>query len=116
MASPASYTAPVALPKIEHVTYPSSSHPLEPAHPAPMNSYNYEAPQPVAGSKRAYGSTFSTQSIEKPLRQGARPSTVSLEPSYNLGSLEADDDSLDESAMSYRRADGTQRRRKIPTF
>jgi hypothetical protein len=120
VGSPGSYAAPNMLPKIEpsYVSPAQQPGPIEPAQPAQstgMRSNYYEHPHQVAGSKRGYSSSFDTQAIEQPLRQGARPPAVSIEPRYNYGSLDgADEDSLDETAMSYRRADGTQRKRRIP--
>jgi velvet factor protein len=117
VTSPASYAAPTSLPKIE-ATYAQAPHqpaPVEPSLPVYQNGY-HEQPHQQAGSKRAYSTSFDTQAIEQPLRQGARPSAVSIEPRYNYNSVDggADEDSMDESAMSYRRADGTQRRMRLP--
>ncbi|KAF2836924.1 hypothetical protein M501DRAFT_938356 [Patellaria atrata CBS 101060] len=78
----------------------------------------YAVPQPTAGNKRAFGSTFDTRYMEQPLRQGARPSVSHQTETYDSGSISdgADEDALfAERAMSYRRADGTQRSRRIPT-
>jgi len=77
-------------------------------------------PQPSGPTKRSYSSTFDTQHIEQPLRQGARPDlnhdTYAL-ASYD-GTGDDDSDFMDPAAamaaMSYRRADGTERRRRVP--
>jgi len=55
--------------------------------------------------------------MDQPLRQGARPSTSGAEPKYPFHASGDDDDtsiSLEEAKMTYRRADGTERRRRIP--
>jgi hypothetical protein len=79
------------------------------------------APQPTGATKRTYSASFDTQHMDQPLRHGARPSMSGVEPKYpysNDSDGQCDDDvstPLDEAAaMSYRRADGTERRRRIP--
>ncbi|KAK7539882.1 velvet factor-domain-containing protein [Phyllosticta citribraziliensis] len=73
--------------------------------------------QPMSAStKRSFSSTFDTDHIEQPLRQGARPNVNMPVDDNGLGALDGsgDDEVFDERAMSYRRADGTQRSRRIP--
>ena len=73
-------------------------------------------PQPSGATKRSYGSTFDEGALEQPLRHGARPSVTAHDPKYSFAMESGADDeiSLEESAMSYRRADGTERRRRVP--
>lgn len=112
VGSPASYAPPNMLPKIEPSYQPG---PIEPARPTNYYEQQQQQMHHVAGNKRPFSSSFDTQALEQPLRKGARPAAVSIEPRYNYGSLETgDEDTLDETAMSYRRADGTQRKRRIP--
>ena len=79
-------------------------------------------PQPSGATKRTYSASFDTEHMDQRLQQGARPSSSSNDPAYPAYGLDTsvdDDDgpSFDaEAAMSYRRADGTERRRRIPTL
>jgi hypothetical protein len=71
-------------------------------------------PQPLAGSKRPYSESFDTKPQEGPLRDGARPSSSSYKSPFT-DTIEASDDfPVGELMLSYRRADGTQRKRDIP--
>jgi hypothetical protein len=76
------------------------------------------APQPTGATKRTYSASFDTEHMDQPLRQGARPPMSNPEPKFPYGSDGLCDDDmstpLDEANMSYRRADGTERRRRIP--
>jgi len=72
-------------------------------------------------TKRSFSSTFGNQELQQPMRHGARPSGAHApEPSLNrfLDVVGGDDEDLQqalaEDAMSYRRADGTERRRRVP--
>lgn len=71
--------------------------------------------QSAGPSKRSFGSTFDTKHMEQPLRHGARPTSVSAADELS-GGLDDDDDQeiIHESAMMYRRADGTHRSRRVP--
>jgi hypothetical protein len=74
-------------------------------------------PQPSGAVKRTYSASFDTEALEQPLRHGARPNPTAQDPKYNgfaLDSAPDDDLPIDDNAMSYRRADGTERRRRIP--
>jgi hypothetical protein len=75
-------------------------------------------PQPSGATKRMYEASFDTKALEQPLRHGARPNVTSHDPHYSsshaLDSVDDEEISLEEGAMSYRRADGTERRRRIP--
>ncbi|KAF2097147.1 hypothetical protein NA57DRAFT_41735 [Rhizodiscina lignyota] len=71
--------------------------------------------------KRTFSATFDTHHMEQPLRYGARPNVTGHDDEYQMPhgppthySDGSDGESPDASAMSYRRADGTERRRKIP--
>lgn len=73
----------------------------------------------AAGStKRTFSSTFGLQDTQQPMRQGARPSGAHAPDHRFLDGMgdDADDiqQALAEDAMSYRRADGTERRRRVP--
>jgi len=78
--------------------------------------------QPSGATKRTYSASFDTEHMDQRLQQGARPSSSSNEPAFPTYGFDAsvdDDDGpgLDtDAAMSYRRADGTERRRRIPTL
>lgn len=120
IASPASYAPTTTLPKLEAAlaaspTYQNQSQPK--LEPSPNYAFDSSSTL-VAGSKRAYDKSFDTQALEGPLRYGARPEAISIEPRFNngYGSGSSDgDEGMDASAMSYRRADGSQRRRRIPS-
>ncbi|KAF1990063.1 hypothetical protein K402DRAFT_401538 [Aulographum hederae CBS 113979] len=76
-------------------------------------------PQTNPGTKRTFSSSFDTQHMEQPLRQGARPSVPYMDDpeTRHLSQMDGtmDEESVfEESAMSYRRADGTERRRRVP--
>jgi hypothetical protein len=75
-------------------------------------------PQPSGATKRSYAASFDAEALEQPLRHGARPNVTAHDPPYaysnGLDSVDDEEISIEESAMSYRRADGTERRRRIP--
>jgi hypothetical protein len=72
-------------------------------------------PQSTLGQKRSFSSTFDTTHMTERLQQGARPNPGAPTYGYDGGYEEADmEEPMDRSAMSYRRADGTHRRRRIP--
>lgn len=71
-------------------------------------------PQQAVGQKRSFSSTFDTKHINERLTQGARPS-VSGPYGYDSTYDEPDmEEPMDRAAMSYRRADGTHRQRRVP--
>jgi hypothetical protein len=72
------------------------------------------AVQASGATKRSYSSTFDTSHMDQPLRQGARPPQSPTEPKFAYGDEDEATTPLDEGAMSYRRADGTERRRRVP--
>lgn len=67
-----------------------------------------------SGQKRSFSSTFDTQHVNTRLTQGARPQPTGT--GYNYDSCDSPDmeEPMDRAAMSYRRADGTQRQRHVP--
>lgn len=72
-------------------------------------------PPPAIGTKRTYSSTFDTSHVNERLQQGARPNPSGAAYGYDGTYDEADmEEPMDRSAMSYRRADGTQRSRRVP--
>jgi len=75
--------------------------------------------QPTGATKRTYEASFDVSHMDQPLRQGARPPSSPMETKYAYAVDGADEDPhtpLDEAAMSYRRADGTERRRRLPSM
>lgn len=70
----------------------------------------------MATSKRSYGESFDTHHLDARLQHGARPA----EEAYHGSSVSYQDSIAEENdfdisaAMSYRRADGTERRRVVP--
>lgn len=70
-------------------------------------------PQPAAGHKRPFSSTFDTKHITDRLQQGARPNPggYGYDSTYDEPDME---EPMDRAAMSYRRADGTHRQRHVP--
>jgi hypothetical protein len=110
--------APYQLPKIETLQKiePAKTYPVAMDLSQPSATF-YEAepePQPVAGSKRPYSQSFDTKPQEGPLRDGARPTSSSQKPQFTDAIEASDDFQVEEMMLSYRRADGTQRRRDIP--
>lgn len=90
-----------------------------------MSSQNYGLPRfaaqglpPVstttAGQKRSFSSTFDSRHVNERLTQGARPNPSGA--GYNYDGCDSPDmeEPMDRAAMSYRRADGTQRQRHVP--
>jgi hypothetical protein len=72
-------------------------------------------PQQTIGQKRSYSASFDTKHLNERLQQGARPNTGG--PSYGYeGAYDEPDmeEPMDRAAMSYRRADGTHRQRRVP--
>jgi len=77
------------------------------------DSHALAAQDTSTGSKRAYGQSFDTSQMDAPLRQGARPAETPYVSSIEA-SLTDDEGEFEEDAMQYRRADGSQRLRKMP--
>lgn len=72
-------------------------------------------PQQTIGQKRSFSGTFDTKHITERLQQGARPNPGAPSYGYDGGYDEPDmEEPMDRSAMSYRRADGTHRQRRVP--
>ena len=82
----------------------------------PNNGPLYQT-RPANAVKRSYGESFGEQPDE-PLRQGARPMNPPARPILENGIDDSDDyePPMERNAMSYRRADGTERRRTMPTL
>ncbi|KAF2024579.1 hypothetical protein EK21DRAFT_78401 [Setomelanomma holmii] len=70
--------------------------------------------QSAAGTKRSFSSTFDTRHVNERLTGGARPNPSGA--GYNYDGCDSPDmeEPMDRAAMSYRRADGTQRQRHVP--
>jgi hypothetical protein len=73
-------------------------------------------PQANGATKRTFSDSFDTAHLNEPLRHGARPNVPahSIDEYIPYGGDEGDEEVLDERAMSYRRADGSQRLRRMP--
>jgi len=72
--------------------------------------------QPLS-SKRTYSEVFDARHLDGPLRGGARPNVLQPSEDYGLPQYDGGDDDfevVDKQAMSYRRADGTHRSRRVP--
>ncbi|XPS67859.1 velum formation- protein [Ascochyta lentis] len=121
-----------ALPTLKTLQPPIGADKLEPASPSynsPMNAmsansdatnsnyamHNYPAanlpPMAGTGQKRSFSSTFDQGHITQRMTQGARP--VQSGPGYTYDESDMEEP-MDRAAMSYRRADGTQRQRHVP--
>jgi hypothetical protein len=122
---------PIAMEKIEPVSpsYHSPPNPLSAPMSAvsggPQNHGYLDARQPLPSSlppaqpqstlsqKRTFSSTFDTSHLNERLQQGARPSVPTYP--YDTGYDEPDmEEPMDKAQMSYRRADGTHRQRRVP--
>ncbi|KAF2688614.1 hypothetical protein K458DRAFT_149818 [Lentithecium fluviatile CBS 122367] len=126
--------APCAPEKMEPVSPSYQSPPNNMSAPmsatsevAPHNSYldsrvsisKFVAQPPTqpqsVGQKRSFSSTFDTKHVNERLQQGARPNPSGPGYGYDGGYEEPDmEEPMDRSAMSYRRADGTHRQRRVP--
>jgi hypothetical protein len=121
-----------ALPTLKTLQPPLIADKLEPVSPSynsPMNAmsansdasnpnyalHNYPAaslpPIPSTGNKRSFSSTFDQTHMNQRMTQGARP--VPSGPGYTYDENDMEEP-MDRAAMSYRRADGTQRQRHVP--
>ena len=67
----------------------------------------------TTGQKRSFSSTFDTRHVNERLTQGARPNPSGAGYNYDCDSPDMEEP-MDRAAMSYRRADGTQRQRHVP--
>lgn len=71
--------------------------------------------QSTLGTKRPYANVFDTKHVNDRLQQGARPNPSASGYSYDGSYDEPDmEEPMDRAAMSYRRADGTHRQRRVP--
>lgn len=70
--------------------------------------------QTSAGTKRSFSSTFDTRHMNERLTQGARPNPSGAGYNYDECASPDMEEPMDRAAMSYRRADGTQRQRHVP--
>ena len=96
---------------------PQSHGYIDPAR-APLPKFHSQIqsqPPSTLGQKRSYSSTFDTTHMTERLQQGARPNPSNPAYGYDGGYDEPDmEEPMDRSAMSYRRADGTHRQRRVP--
>lgn len=82
-----------------------------------LSKYGSQALPPMsasAGQKRSFSSTFDTRHVNERLTQGARPNPGGAGYSYDECHSPDMEEPMDRAAMSYRRADGTQRQRHVP--
>lgn len=92
-----------------------SAHPDSAPQNYGMNRFAVSGLPPVqtnVGQKRSFSSTFDTRHVNERLTGGARPNPNN----YNYDTCDSPDmeEPMDRAAMSYRRADGTQRQRHVP--
>lgn len=86
----------------------------------PVYSQQQPYQQQQMSGKRTYSDTFDTHHMDQRLQYGARPNAngydehVYAQMQQNYAEAGSDGEGVEESAMSYRRADGTERRRRIP--
>ncbi|KAF2755605.1 hypothetical protein EJ05DRAFT_488347 [Pseudovirgaria hyperparasitica] len=90
-------------------SFSSSPHDMQYGHAG-----KYTPQTPHAGAKRTYSDTFDTKHLNQPLRQGARPTLASEDYRAAYDDNSDDADAPEARAMSYRRADGTSRSRRVP--
>ncbi|KAF2878348.1 velvet factor-domain-containing protein [Massariosphaeria phaeospora] len=92
-----------------------SSGPLSATSDAPQNHDYLERRVPSLPKLASQAPhTFDTKHMNERLQQGARPNPAGTGYAYDGTYDEGDMDELDRSAMSYRRADGTHRQRRVP--
>ena len=113
------------MPKAENTVSPTYA-PLTAEPSASHDNYYEIAPpkysmqqQASGATKRSYSATFDTEHMDQRLQHGARPSSSANEPAYAYsldGGVDEDAAFDAEAAMRYRRADGTERRRRIPVL
>ncbi|KAF2016507.1 hypothetical protein BU24DRAFT_203095 [Aaosphaeria arxii CBS 175.79] len=105
LSAPMSATSDAPQPHV----YPESSRPS-------LSKYPPQGPPPSSvGQKRSFSSTFDTKHMTDRLQQGARPNPTAPQYGYNDGYDEPDmEEPMDRASMSYRRADGTSRSRRVP--
>lgn len=117
---------PIAVDKLEPVS-PSYASPLNTLSSGTISAnsdashsnyslHNYPASSlppmtSTGGQKRSFSSTFDQGHVTGRLTQGARP--VLAGPGYTYDEPDMEEP-MDRAAMSYRRADGTQRQRHVP--
>jgi len=112
--SPAYHSPPNTL------SAPMSATSEVPPHNNYLDSRSKYAPQPqiqptpITGQKRSFSSTFDTTHMNERLQQGARPNPGGPYPYENNMDDPDMEEPMDRSSMSYRRADGTQRLRRVP--
>ncbi|KAF2264240.1 hypothetical protein CC78DRAFT_245083 [Lojkania enalia] len=92
---------------------PQSHHAYLDASRPPLPKFIPQAPPQSVLGKRSFSGTFDTKHLNDRLQQGARPNPSNY--GYDGGYDEPDmEEPMDRSAMSYRRADGTTRARRVP--
>ncbi|KAI9699320.1 MAG: velvet protein [Candelina mexicana] len=88
--------------------------------PNPFNAYptpqSATAQSDLARStKRPFDTVFNASHMDQPLANGMRPSTAAVGQDRGPEEYEDDYDNLEMLKMSYKRADGTETSRKLPT-
>ena len=70
-------------------------------------------PMSASSNKRSFSSTFDSRHLNERMVAGSRPQPSGAGYSYDPESPDMEEP-MDRAAMSYRRADGTQRQRHVP--
>ncbi|KAI9716519.1 MAG: hypothetical protein M1812_005250 [Candelaria pacifica] len=88
--------------------------------PNPFNSYptpQSATTQPDIGrsTKRPFDTVFNASHMDQPLTNGMRPSTAAVGQDRGPEEYEDDHDNFEMLKMSYKRADGTETSRKLPS-
>ncbi|KAH4710700.1 hypothetical protein HBI31_129220 [Parastagonospora nodorum] len=86
----------------------------ESAYGLPRFAQGLPPVQTSAGQKRSFSSTFDTRHMNERLTGGARPNPSGAGYNYDECNSPDMEEPMDRAAMSYRRADGTQRQRHVP--
>jgi hypothetical protein len=112
--SPSYQSPPSSMPApLSATSDASQGHNYIDASRAPLPKF--APPQPAVGQKRSFSSTFDNSHITERLQKGARPNvsgpSYGYDPTYDEADME---EPMDRAAMSYRRADGTHRQRRVP--
>ena len=83
-----------------------------PQHSAPLAAAPAPAPETARNGKRTYDTTFGSGASTQPLFNGMRPSSPHEDGMYD----DDDDFSVMELKMNYKRADGSEYSRALPTL
>ncbi|PVI08486.1 hypothetical protein DM02DRAFT_510121 [Periconia macrospinosa] len=109
---------PLPLERLDPVPVSPSFHSPPNSISAPIYSHQPATPssQSGLGQKRSFSTTFNTSHVTGRLQDGTRPDPSGPGYTYESTYDEPDIEDPNRSAMCYRRADGTQRLRPVPTL